>query len=483
MPKYAAEEIYRFARAAGFAPDQATTMTAIAMAESGGNTAAHNAVGEDSRGLWQINLDAHRSWAGGMDMGDPVQNALAAYRVSRSGADISPWTVTHNSGSARYLQYRDEAQAAAQANGDPAGLGVWTGTDGYGDPVAAGSGGGAPAPLPDDPDGGSGSLQVFLDSALAQAGEPYIFGAETELDDPDPDAWDCSELTQWAAHQAGVDLPDGSWLQYLELEQQGALIPVEDAINTPGALLFSFSSEPSAGGARPSSAHLAISLGDGTTIEARGRAYGVGSWSASDRFEYAAVVPGLNGTAVAAAAVAAAEAAPVDSPDTDRDELTDAMEQSLGLAIDRPDSDDDGLSDAYELLRTRSNPLAADTDGDQLLDSMELGLGTDLLEPDSDRDGRLDSASPFGATDIDTDTDRLADSLEQVLGTDPLRPDTDRDGFSDALEHRIGSDLLDPLSTPMSDPSTPTGETPAADAAGVVHTLPWVDDLDDDLAP
>jgi prepilin-type processing-associated H-X9-DG protein len=37
--------------------DDAATMTAIALAESGGNTDAHNPHGEDSRGLWQINVD------------------------------------------------------------------------------------------------------------------------------------------------------------------------------------------------------------------------------------------------------------------------------------------------------------------------------------------------------------------------------------------------------------------------------------------
>ena len=50
------EAIYAAARQAGFSPDQAVTMTAIALAESGGNPGAHNPNGEDSRGLWQINM-------------------------------------------------------------------------------------------------------------------------------------------------------------------------------------------------------------------------------------------------------------------------------------------------------------------------------------------------------------------------------------------------------------------------------------------
>ncbi len=52
MATISADEIYRAAREAGFSPDQATTMTAIALAESNGNTDAHNPHGENSWGLW-----------------------------------------------------------------------------------------------------------------------------------------------------------------------------------------------------------------------------------------------------------------------------------------------------------------------------------------------------------------------------------------------------------------------------------------------
>ena len=64
-------------------------------------------------------------------------------------------------------------------------------------------------------------------------------------------------------------------------------------MHTPGALLFSFSSEPVPGGGRPNHAHVAISLGDGRTIEARGKSYGVGTFNAANRFQWAAIVPGL----------------------------------------------------------------------------------------------------------------------------------------------------------------------------------------------
>ena len=84
---------------AGFSPDQSATMTAVALAESGGNSGAHNPHGEDSRGLWQINAAAHPNLRG-VDLYDPVENAKAAFRVSRSGADVSPWTTTHGGGRA-----------------------------------------------------------------------------------------------------------------------------------------------------------------------------------------------------------------------------------------------------------------------------------------------------------------------------------------------------------------------------------------------
>jgi cell wall-associated NlpC family hydrolase len=149
------------------------------------------------------------------------------------------------------------------------------------------------ATRPGVPVAGSPRAQAFVAEALAQAGDPYVWGANASPRDADPDAFDCSELTRWAAKRVGVDLPDGSWLQYLELKERGALVPVETAARTPGALLFSFSEEPRPGSGRPREAHVAISLGDGRTIEARGRAYGVGTFEAADRFEYGAIVPGL----------------------------------------------------------------------------------------------------------------------------------------------------------------------------------------------
>ena len=133
-------EIFQAAVAGGFTPDQAATMVAIAIAESGGRTNAHNPVGEDSRGLWQINMDAHGSWASSMDLYDPAQNAAAALRVYQgAGNSISPWTVTHNSKGARYKPFQARALAAAEQAGYSGIVGNFGGSGGYGTTATAGS--------------------------------------------------------------------------------------------------------------------------------------------------------------------------------------------------------------------------------------------------------------------------------------------------------------------------------------------------------
>lgn len=422
MAVLTAAEIYRFARAAGFDPGQAATMTAIALAESGGETGAHNPVGEDSRGLWQINVAAHPDLAGA-DLSDPLVNAQAAYAVSGGGADISPWTVTHGGASARYLAYRDEAEVAAALAGDPVG-GAWSGTSGYGDTAPAGGvpGGDPGTGTPDVAGrtevagGGDGSrLRTFLDSATAQDGDVYVFGAQADVDDADPDQFDCSDLVRWSAGRAGVDLPDGSWRQYLALKAQGLVIPVEEAVGTPGALLFNFPWEPVEGEGRPGNAHVAISMGDGRTIEAMNPTKGVLFAQASERrFNFAAVIPGISDGTGAAPAPAPVAPAVEPGADTDGDGVTDTLEASRGLDAARVDSDGDGSSDGYELLVTGTDPARADTDAD--------GIG---------------------------------DSHEPLQGTDPLTADTDLDGFTDHAELLTGFSPVDALSSPLAGPGAP----------------------------
>lgn len=118
---------------------------------------------------------------------------------------------------------------------------------------------------------GKVSVRDFVNLALSQAGDKYIFAAEASRTDPDPEAFDCSELVEWVLERLGVpDFPDGSMNQRAHCNA----IPIDRAIRTRGALLFR---DPSVTG----TGHVAISLGNNHTIEARGSAYGVGSFDAS----------------------------------------------------------------------------------------------------------------------------------------------------------------------------------------------------------
>ena len=77
---------------------------------------------------------------------------------------------------------------------------------------------------------------------------------------------------EWSAHQAGIELPDGSWNQYRTLHEQGASISVDDALKTKGALVFGFSSDPLASPDRPARAYVGISLGNGKVLDVSERA-------------------------------------------------------------------------------------------------------------------------------------------------------------------------------------------------------------------
>ncbi|GAA1519782.1 NlpC/P60 family protein [Kribbella lupini] len=627
MPTLSIAEIYQAALSAGFTPHQATTWTAIALAESGGRTGALNDQGEHSMGLWQINVaaDGSRGTKYG-DLNDPLANAKAAYAISRHGTDMRPWTTTHSSNkgtAADYRTYLDKVEAVTGVQGDGRGVGGYrsqlleplpgandaapqqlqpavsydkidtgqtvgmqqdTDHDGLTDAFerAAGTGlkladtdqdglgdgyeiavshsnptladgdrdglsdsteatlGSDPLKWDSDNDGLSDQIEItygsdpthadsgdgviprpatpavqqpvvqqqpamtrqavvpaqtmqspadstkvgrFVEVAQAQEGDQYVFGIRAKLSDPDPEKFDCSELTKWAAYQAGVEIPDGAMYQYLDLKQKDALIPVDQALHTKGALLFYFSNEPTPGGGRPSKAHVAISLGDGRTIEAKGTKYGVGEFTAHNRFNYAGVIPGLDSSAAPPAAagpdvvpVAAAPAGNYDQidlgtpmaapPDTDHDGLTDAFEKLAGTSPASADTDKDGLPDAFEAIKSHTDPLTADTDRDGVSDPFEISAGTDPGKipgvagvggqgqfaevirngvVDSDKDGLTDTyetKAGLNPRSMDTDADGLSDSSEVSLGTNPTLLDSDNDGISDSIEAQFGSDPL-----------------------------------------
>lgn len=99
------QQIESYARGAGFSGKDLDIAVAVAKAESGWNTQAHNTTGnDDSYGLWQINMkgtlgpDRRKKFGITSDsqLLDPTTNAKAAYRIHKDSG-WNAWT-TYTSG-------------------------------------------------------------------------------------------------------------------------------------------------------------------------------------------------------------------------------------------------------------------------------------------------------------------------------------------------------------------------------------------------
>lgn len=258
----------------GFSGDRLEVAIAVVMAESGGSATAqgdqHLADSKwgNSVGLFQIRSLRHPDRYSGTDrlrdakkLLNPVFNAQAAYQISNEGTNWGPWSAYTSGAYRKFYKTGTNYQIKNWTPPRP-------------DP-APDSGGGAA--------GGRGTGALMANIALSQAGDRYIYGAEASASDANPSAFDCSELVEWATRRAGGFIPDGSTNQINYCASKGTVISVERAIAVRGALLW-----------KPG--HIAISLGNGSTIEAVNSAYGVRVMSATNRsfrWSKGALVPGL----------------------------------------------------------------------------------------------------------------------------------------------------------------------------------------------
>jgi len=121
MARRTPREVYAGLIAAGFSPDAATVMTAIAGAESGydnsvlGDVGLQNNTWGPSFGLFQIRtVKADTGTGSPRDInrlaGSDLEQAKAAYVISAGGTNFQPWSV-YNTGA--YRQYLNAAQSAA----------------------------------------------------------------------------------------------------------------------------------------------------------------------------------------------------------------------------------------------------------------------------------------------------------------------------------------------------------------------------------
>lgn len=124
--------------------------------------------------------------------------------------------------------------------------------------------------------------QDIVNLAMSRVGQPYILGAKVNLANPNwSGPWDCAEFISWACYHSykqiiAVRPPNiqtgesysGWW--YEDGQKLGALIDTKKALATVGAILVR---RPGDFGIKIG--HVAISRGDGGTVEAHSSKVGV----------------------------------------------------------------------------------------------------------------------------------------------------------------------------------------------------------------
>lgn len=253
---------------AGFKGNNLEIAVAVVMAESRANPRAEgdktlaNSKWGYSIGLFQIRSLRNPNAYGSPDnlrvaskLYDARYNAQVAYRLSSGGTNWRAWS-TYTSGS--YRSFYKKGHNPLVINGK-------TVTEVQGPKVTTRT--------------GTKYASDFVYFALQQAGDRYNHD-EVRISDPNPDSFDCSELIEWAAGRAGVYMPDYSLNQINYIAKKGGETSVATAIRTRGAVLW-----------HPG--HVAISLGNGKTIEAANSRVGVVSYNAAGRFKRGGRIPGM----------------------------------------------------------------------------------------------------------------------------------------------------------------------------------------------
>jgi hypothetical protein len=154
--------------------------------------------------------------------------------------------------------------------------------------------------------------QDVVDLAMTRQGQRYVLGARVHLANRNwSGPWDCAEFISWAVfhayHQPFAIRPpnvqsgesfSGWWHE--EAAARNALAPVGKALATPGAILVR---RPGDFGLRIG--HVAISRGNGTTIEAHSARVGVAVMpnAAGRKWTAGVLIPGVTYDAGAAMTV------------------------------------------------------------------------------------------------------------------------------------------------------------------------------------
>jgi len=138
-------------------------------------------------------------------------------------------------------------------------------------------------------------------TALTRKGQAYIEGTLVPKNDPNwSGPWDCAELCSWAVYQVAAiiygctddtaappvaDAYSGAWKD--DAQAKGVVISIQDAAGTPGAMVLRAPTAQLGG-------HIVVSDGQGGTIEAKGKAWGVVQDTLNNRrWDFGILVPGV----------------------------------------------------------------------------------------------------------------------------------------------------------------------------------------------
>jgi cell wall-associated NlpC family hydrolase len=138
----------------------------------------------------------------------------------------------------------------------------------------------------------TGTFSSFMEKAISRKGSKYVFG-DGRTSNPAQSYFDCSGLVYWASSQSGYKPPNGwgnltAMGMYDLIAGSGTTMTIEEAMATKGALLFSDNPKTD-----KRVDHVAISLGDGTTMEAKSSGSPVGVFPKRDGWDYAGTLPGM----------------------------------------------------------------------------------------------------------------------------------------------------------------------------------------------
>lgn len=252
---------------AGFRNEGLEIAIGVVMAESAGIarlTERGSTSGEWGQyvGLFQIRALRNPEQYEGIDhlrdaslLTDPIYNAQAAFQLTNGGTDWSAWS-----------SYTTSAYKQFYRTGRNYLVYQWTPED---------------LERPEGV-GGNRNNDEFVSIAITQAVDNYLEGAEA-MQEWGATAFQCAELVKWAATQTGVFIPALADDQIAFCVRKGYEIDIERAVATKGALLH-----------KPGT--VAISLGNGSYIEAIGSGYGVRKLSMDNRaFKWltGGLIPGM----------------------------------------------------------------------------------------------------------------------------------------------------------------------------------------------